>query len=196
MIISHGTRALFIHIQKTAGSSIEEALRSADTGIAGNIYDGKRHIRARDFRSMVASEIWDSYFKFAFVRNPWDRLVSWYAMCIENPSNDFTRHIKRNAPTFSDFIKKTTHGIAEKTTWNQADYITDEQGLLLVDFVGRYENMREDYACLARKLNLRLELTHVNSSKHGNYRRYYTAETREIVRRRFHKDIQAFGYEF
>jgi len=197
MIISNQAKCIFIHIQKTGGASIEQVLRSNDTGVEANSHQGRRHMSARELQTFVPAETWSAYFKFAFVRNPWDRLVSWYHMCVQTPTaNTFARYIKDNAPTFDDFLKKTTTGIAERTTRNQLDYVTDDRGELIVDFVGRYENLQEEFSIVKKKLDLATDLPHVNRSTHDNYRKYYNEETRDIVSKRFEKDIRHFGYEF
>jgi hypothetical protein len=197
MIISDHARCIFVHIQKTGGASIEELLRSHDPDIQENSFQGRRHMSAAELRTLVAPDVWNAYFKFAFVRNPWDRLVSWYHMCVQTPTaNAFARYIKDNAPTFDDFLKKTTTGMAERTTRNQLDYVTDEHGEIIVDFVGRYERLGDDFARIEDRLGFRAELPHVNRSAHEDYRKYYTDETRDIVSQRFAKDIRHFGYAF
>jgi len=197
LVISHGTRSLFIHIQKTAGSSIEGALWRADPAIGAHLRDGRRHQFAREVRGAVAPEVWRDYFKFAFVRNPWDRLVSWYAMCMQNPSsNKFSRYVHDTAPTFSDFISKATTGVGIRTTYNQLDYVSDDYGTVIVDFIGRYERLGDDFAVVRDRLKLPQDLAHLNRTPHGEYREYYTAETRDIVARRFARDIAHFGYAF
>lgn len=197
MVVSHGTRSVFIHIQKTAGSSIEGALWRADPAIGSHLRDGRRHQFAREVRDVVAPEIWRDYFKFAFVRNPWDRLVSWYAMCMRNPtSNKFSQYVHDTAPTFADFITKATTGIGVRTTYNQLDYVTDAAGAVIVDFVGRYERLDADFAVVRSRLALPQDLPHLNQTPHGEYRGYYTAETRAIVAQRFARDIAHFGYTF
>jgi chondroitin 4-sulfotransferase 11 len=197
MIISNRAKCIFVHIQKTGGASIEELLRSNDPGIEANSLQGRRHMAAGELRAFVPPDVWSAYFKFAFVRNPWDRLVSWYYMCVQTPTaNPFARYIKDNAPTFDDFLKKTTTGIAERTTRNQLDYVTNDAGDIIVDFVGRYEDLQLDFSRVRKRLDLAAELPHVNRSAHEHYRKYYTDETRDIVSRRFEKDIQHFGYLF
>ena len=197
MIISHKTKSIFVHIQKTAGTSIEEAMRKDDPAIAGNAHSGRRHLKAREIQALVRPEIWAGYYKFAFVRNPWDRLVSWYCMCVQSKApNRFARYVIDNAPTFRDFITKTTTGMGEKTTHDQLDFLTDANGNLIVDFVGRYESLADDYARVKERLHLTHDLARANESAHTDYRDYYTAETRDIVARRFARDIRHFGYEF
>ncbi len=197
MIISNRAQCIFVHIQKTGGASIEQRLRDNDPDIRDNSLQGRRHASAAELRSLVSPEVWSGYFKFAFVRNPWDRLVSWYHMCVQTPTaNPFARYIKDNAPTFDDFLTRTTTGMGERTTRNQLDYVTDESGAIIVDFVGRYEEIGEEFARVAERLGLVAELPHVNQSTHDSYRKYYTDETRDIVARRFAKDIVHFGYAF
>jgi chondroitin 4-sulfotransferase 11 len=197
MIISDRAKCIFIHIQKTGGSSIDNVLRSNDPGIASNMHLGRRHQFASEVATVAGPEKWNAYFKFAFVRNPWDRLVSWYTMCMQaSTTNNFSRHIKDHAPTFEDFLTKTTTGIAERTTYNQLDYVTNSQGEITVDFIGRFENLRDDFSRVNARLGLSGELPHVNKSRHGDYRKYYSEQTRQIIAHRFARDIQHFGYIF
>lgn len=195
MVISPKTKSILIHIQKTGGSSIEQALRGVDATIGNNLYAGQRHIGAKDFRNMIDPAIWNSYYKFAFVRNPWDRLVSWHRMCMEFGGNKFQTYVRINHPEFSDFIRDGNCDGLARTCQNQLDYITDDKGNVLVDFIGRFENLEEDF----RKMNLAgtgVKLPHANKSSHKDYRSYYSEETREIVAQRFAKDCEFFGYRF
>ena len=196
MVLWHNTRSTFIHIQKTAGSSIESALRAKDPEASSVSDDGRRHMSARGAMPLMPASIWESDFKFPFVRNSWERLVSWYQMCMESPTpNRFASYVRANAPTFSDLVLRTVTGMGLRTTVNQVQYITDEKGALNVDFVGRYENLARDYALVSRGLGLDA-LPRVNVSTHGDYRDYFSAETRDVVARRFARDIAYFGYAF
>ena len=197
MVISERNRCIFVHIQKTGGSSLEAVLRANDPGIGSSLHEGRRHLFARQIRPLVGEERWDAYFKFAFVRNPWDRLVSWYHMCVQVPQpNAFARYVRACAPTFEAFVTQATTGMGERTTYNQVDYVTDEAGAQIVDFVGRYESLREDFAHVRDRLALPFDLPHVNRSDHRHYRDYYSPATRDIVAQRFARDIAYFGYAF
>jgi chondroitin 4-sulfotransferase 11 len=197
MFISHRTKSIFIHVQKTGGDAIEAAVRKDDPSLDTDRFSGRRHLFARDVKALVAPDLWATHYRFAFVRNPWDRLVSWYSMCIQNPRpNPFSKFVQENAPTFTDFVTRTTTGMAERTTYNQLDYLTDADGELIVDFVGRYERLADDYATVQARLGLTHGLLHTNASSHAAYCDYYTAETKAIVARRFERDIARFGYEF
>jgi chondroitin 4-sulfotransferase 11 len=197
MFISHKTRAIFIHIQKTAGDAIETAMRKDDPSIETDRFAGRRHLFARDVEAAMPPEIWSTYFRFAFVRNRWDRLVSWYCMCMQRPpGNLFSRHVRENAPTFTDFITRTTTGIGARTTYNQLDFIVGESGETIVEFIGRYENLANDYAVVRERLRLAHDLPHTNTSSHTSYRDYYTTVTKAIVADRFARDIAYFQYDF
>lgn len=198
MVISPKTRSILVHIQKTGGSSVELALRQVDNMIGDNLYQGQRHILARDFRHMISPEIWNAYFKIAFVRNPWDRLVSWHRMCMEFGNNKFQTYVRMNYPDFADFIRNGDDAILSRVRINQLDYITDDAGKILVDFIGRFETISEDFD----KMNSQHfggalgKLPHINKSTRRDYRSYYTDETSGIVAQRFARDCEYFGYRF
>jgi chondroitin 4-sulfotransferase 11 len=218
MLISHEEpKFIFIHIQKTGGVSISNLLRRySPTTTPGR---GLRHISAR--RALKQVENPDDYFKFAFVRNPWDRLVSWYTMIDEArkgvadgtaepmtrrliKKNNLFKYVLRCGPTFDEFVINCT----EKQwmgngyysfTFNQLRYLTDKNGEVLVDFIGRFENFAQDISHVFDMLGLeasQLEIPHENRSAHSHYSEMYTPETREIVRKRFRRDVEFFGYEF
>jgi chondroitin 4-sulfotransferase 11 len=197
MVISDRVRCIFIHIQKTGGASIEALLKENDDTVGPSLHQGRRHMFASEVRTLAGPDRWDRYFKFAFVRNPWDRLVSWYHMCVQvQTPNPFSQYVREHAPTFEAFVMRTTTGMGKRTTYNQLDYLTDERGVLLVDFVGRYEALDRDFAHVRERLGLSSGLPHVNRSAHRHYRDYYTDEMRATVAKRFARDIDCFGYTF
>ena len=197
----------FIHIQKTGGDSIEKLLRAAVPGLR---FSDPRHKGA--LRASEEIENWDEYYSFAFVRNPWDRLVSWYCMMDqirgrgENISwnSPLPRYVWEAASTFEDFIKRCTkefkvRGEVYAFTRNQLDYLADKDGELLVDFVGKVERFDEDLTTVLGEIGLDVPanaIPHANRYEHGHYSTFYTPETESIVRARFAQDIEYFGYEF
>jgi len=199
-VISHDLRCILVHVQKTGGMSIRRALDMAQ-------WDPHQHRFASELRSLYGPELWESYFKFGFVRNPWDRLVSWWEMIRRNvaegrPMNGFQRYVVSNAATFEDFIRKcdAEYRDSDGSKWisrNQVDYLTDSSGALLVDFVGRFENLSADFGFVAARLGLEsAAIPHMNRSNHRLYAEYYNEELRDIVAHRYARDIAAFGYEF
>ncbi len=158
MLISHTYKFIFVHIQKTGGSSIEYVLRQFDPTALREIPHERdpqnwlkgRHVFARQIRDYVGLKVWNSYFKFAFVRNPWDRLVSWYNMIKlrgdkKITPNNFWRYVLAHSHNFETFIKNCPSIITQldgdkrSTAFNQVDYICDEKGRIIVDYIGRYE---------------------------------------------------------
>lgn len=218
MLISPSRRIIFVHIQKTGGETVAQILRSALPDIQEL---GPKHCFAAYGAGRV--EAWDSYYKFAFVRNPWDRLVSWYAMIqdarhtqwheaarnrrrlshfYQARTNPLWRYVYREAPTFESFIKNGTAEIAVAETvsysflHNQLDYVTAASGRLLVDRIGRFERFGEDLREILDRIGVDHRPAHENRSSHLHYSKYYDEVTRDIVARRFAKDIAAFGYRF
>jgi sulfotransferase famil protein len=215
MLISEEKRFLFVHVQKTGGVTISRLLEEAVPDAANLI---PRHMIAR--HAIERNLIPEDYFKFAFVRNPWERLVSWYAMIDrarkrvswDEPSvrrrrfrkNPLYRYVYEHGPTFEDFVKNCTqprmvNGVPYSFAFNQLDYLTDEKGELLMDFVGRFENFSEDLRLLFDRLGLPApEVAHENRGRRRkrHYSRFYTPETKKIVAQRFERDIEYFGYEF
>jgi len=211
LLISKSKKFLFVHIQKTAGRSFEAVLTE-------NIPDLENFMGTHDHALWAKEKLsgeWNNYYKVGFVRNPWDRLVSWYTMIREKGAmtwkkrifgrrryNDLTQYVLSNSNSFEEFIYKCTDTIDDidgrkSILYNQIDYLSDENGKLIVDFVGRFENIEEDSKKVFENLGFEnASLPHKNSSKHRNYRTYYNEETREEVRRRYSRDIDFFGYDF
>jgi chondroitin 4-sulfotransferase 11 len=205
VVVSRRLGCAFVHVQKTGGESVEAALVEADAE-AITAFPGlpawedtsrRRHLHASDLLAALGAAEWTSLFSFGFVRNPWERLVSWHAMCLERPdTNAFTRHVAEELRDFTDFIERPGTGPAAKTTVSQLDYLTDERCRPLVGFVGRFERLEADVAEISRRLGVRLRLGHRNASSHPGYRDYYSRRTREVVAERFAPEIEAFGYRF
>lgn len=205
MLVSDSKKFLFIHIPKTGGKSLRTCFRGiipdVEEGIGGRIH----HAGLSDVLKMDLSCRYREYYTAAFVRNPWDRLVSFYAYFttenMGNPQGLIRQRVLRRARSFEEFVLycPTVEGRygRKPLSVNQIDYLTDISGDLAVDFIGRFENFEESAATLLRFLGLPdVRIPHVNRTRHDGYRSYYTNETREIVRRRFRRDIDEFGYTF
>jgi len=219
MLVSHGQKLVFVHIQKTGGDTVSRLL-------SDSIPDIFRYKAKHGFAADAAKDLeyWNEYFKFAFVRNPWDRLVSWYSMIKDaeklrwhqalgdrrkrshfrqTRENKLWRYVLDNSSTFDEFVVKCTdevevaRGVSYSFTYNQLDYITDSKDNLLVDFVGRFENFGSDLLKVYNRLGIELDsIPHENRSARGHYSYFYTPETKMIVEERFKRDIEYFGYVF
>jgi Sulfotransferase family len=230
MLISTEKKFLFFHIQKTAGSSVARLLKSQAPDTRPFL---GQHDHALWAKKYLAAE-WDDYYKFAFVRNPWDRLVSWYQMIRHDgrllpwykrlpyemirqtgkvfPSSQrflqkkhykpLWQYVLRNSTNFEEFLFNCTDIIGDvdgkrSFMYNQVDYVTDENGEIIVDFVGKYENLEQDVSAVLKALQLEdRPLPHVNKSHHGHYSEYYTEETKKLVAERYSRDIKFFEYQF
>ena len=203
MIVSHQHKFLFIHIQKTAGTSVSKFLKN-------NIEDAQDYLRPHSPLNLVDNQIYLQYYKVAFVRNPFDRLVSWYSMiaknqksfkAIQNIKNTVHKQVLMNSSTFSEFIFNCEH-VTSNSGWkpfhkNQVDYITDNNGRIDMDFIGKFESLDKDFQAITKYLNIQnITLPHVNRTDHKDYRHYYTDETKKIITERFAKDLDYFQYEY
>lgn len=212
MYHSRELRCIFVHIPKNAGTSVQRALVSLDSTAVTRLElpKGERiHLGAAQIRDAIGAAAFDECFRFAVVRNPWDRLVSWYSHAVQFPGNQFHRAVQESCPTFRDFVLREDFKGAGRTRKPQTQMICDASGARLVDFVARFETLTDDFAHVVDELRARaaargrplavLEgfgLPAVNRSRHGTYRDHYDTETRDVVARRFASDLEAFGYEF
>jgi hypothetical protein len=78
----------------------------------------------------------------------------------------------------------------------QKDFVTDESGNLIVDFIGRFENLTEDFARVCRRIGISAQLPHRNKSGRGDYRGQYSDRTAQMIADAFRDDIEFFGYDF
>ena len=188
MILSQELEFLFIAVTKTGSTAIEKAISQYQD--IKTCHKHKKYVSIRNEYPFV-----DSYFKFAFVRNPWDWAVSWYFYRKDRPNSNNTKNI-----SFKKWIKEKAstayNPIGIGLSVAQSDFICDEYGVK-VDFVGRFENLQEDFNTICDKIAIpRQQLCHLNKSEHEHYSRYYDDETRDLVAQRYAKDIEYFGYEF
>lgn len=208
MIVSHSHRFIFVHVSKAAGTSIERALepfrhRPPDTRLnrwrckLGLQWDYRRyrfrqHDSARLARRVLPAALFDDYFKFGFVRNPWDWLASLYSYLQRTPGHRHHRRVR--AMSFAEYV---TFEI-QRGQRTQSDFLIDENGRLLVDFVGRFENLEADFARVCQRLGLGpIPLPHRNASRQRRpYQSLYDATTRDRVARHWAGDVRRFGYRF
>jgi hypothetical protein len=212
MLLSEEKKFLFIHIQKTAGSSLRSVMSEGIPDLRTML---GTHDTARDALAYMGEIEFSSYFTAAFVRNPWDRLVSWYTMIAQaKPRGHLLRrllgsaeprlwtYVRDNSTNFEEFLRRCTAEIEDRDgrksfCRNQIEYLTDEHGRRIVDFVGRYENLEADAGRLFDRLGLTdMVLPRINPSRHRHYSEYYSSDLAALVRERYRSDIEAFGYEF
>ena len=142
--------------------------------------------------------LYKDYFKFAFVRNPWDRLLScWVQRVIDSnyfQFNESEYEKMQNFENFFNYVSSLNIETCDRHLRLQSKLID----LNWIDFVGRFETFAEDYKTICRKLDIPLDkLPHKNkSSKTKHYKEFYTEALRNKVYQIYLKDIQIFGYKF
>ena len=240
-MICHHYKCIFVHIPKTAGQSIETVflnlldldwktrapllLRENDIPELGP--PRLAHLKATEYvdYKYIPEALFRDYYKFTFVRNPWDRVVSLYK------GLGFYKHIP-----FKVFVMNTLQEELWKSKYwfvgPQNQYICDKQGNFIVDFIGRFESLQEDFNHICTNVGLMpTKLPHVNASKKSmqysadrpkhslfspikllkqlrrhhktysypifsSYIEYYDDESIKKVRELYSKDIEMFGYQF
>jgi len=217
MIISHSHRFIFFHVAKTGGMSVRHVLQAYGQEPqhfkierppklkAGHfnpfyaIWEALLlHATAQDAKKELSSECFDRYYKFAFVRNPWDWQVSMYHFILREPTHAKHELVKQlgSFTAYLGWVMATPKPYPKGATKLQSTVLTDAEGNLLVDFVGRYETLAQDFTQICRRLGIPATLPHVNRTVHRDYRDYYTPETSAWVAAHFAADIRLFGYTF
>lgn len=203
-MISHPHRCIFVHIPKTAGNSVNRVF-----GIGW-----QDHKDLQRYRYEESPDVFAAYFKFAIVRNPWDRLLS-----------DYNYQLKKSRPRDSKLFVFTAGGTKrgfaewveaallsptayEANAWGgsvsahihrwspQVDWITVD-GRIAVDFIAKLERLPVDFRVVCDRVGLSpTRLPHRNRRLHWHYSHYYDRSTQEIVANYYARDIEEFGYEF
>ena len=206
MIVSNLHRFIFAAIPKTGTHSVRQALRAhlgpEDMEQVGLFVDRKfpipelarlqhGHLTLAQVRPYLPAEDFDRFFKFAFVRNPFDRFVSYCAF--------FTRHSGR----FEQDPKGVMRHLIANPPWThvlfqpQYSFVTSPEGEMLADTIGRVEEMQQSYDQIAARIGIpTTSLEKMNSSKRRDYRDYYDDQIVDGVAKLYARDLQLFGYQF
>ena len=206
MLISDSHKFIFVHVRKAAGSSIRDTLeplslvkptdtwsklksRFFNVETDYHKYAFRQHDDINAAKRLMPEDLFESYFKFAFVRNPWDRLVSEYEFIRRR--SDHGRHSKVIKMDFDKYIVYQSR----RFDAHQINMLADKNGKVLMDFVGKFENLQDDWNRVTEKLGIKnKELSHRKKAGIKDYSSYYTPETRALVGELWKKDIEAFGY--
>jgi hypothetical protein len=202
---------IFVHIYKTGGSSITRALQSHVDPIERGLHRMSRcrkglvarrtfhnlpaHSMAREIRDHVPKHLFARCFKFAFVRNPWSLQLSLFRYV--QRSLDHPQHADFAALSSFESYVEWLDTMPNGPQTVQCDFVMDENGNPLLDFIGRFEQLGADYALLANWFGWRSMLPHLNASNGDpDYRKFYTSRSRDIIGRLHRVDIETFGYDF
>lgn len=207
MIISFRRKFIFVAVPKTGTHAVRQALRShvgpEDWEQVGLFVTkafpvpelaaiGHGHLTLQQVRPFLDPDSFDGFYKFGFVRNPFDRFVSFCAF--------FTRDV--------DSFDRNPHAVMhhflfvapphERIHYQpQHIFFEDDEGRIIADQVGRVEEMQASYEEACRRIGIPArQLDKVNSSRRSNYRDYYTQELKDAVARLYARDLELFGYDF
>lgn len=214
MIISPGRRYIFVHIPKTGGTALALALEDrakADDILIGDTPKAKRrrkrlkaltpagrlwkHSKLADIEGIVSSDELASSFVFTLVRNPWDRMVSYYHW-LRDQNFDHSAVARAKATDFSSFLNDPT--IQRSVRGNPySSYLTDAQGCEHANCYVRLEHLEQDLVPVWTHLGFNLDVPRVNASaRERDWRPYYSDRNAEVLRSICAVDIEKFGYEF
>jgi Sulfotransferase family len=206
MIVSFARKFVFAAVPKTGTHAVRQALRAhlgpEDIEQVGLFVQKKfpipdlaalqhGHISLRQLRPHLPPEQFESFFKFAFVRNPFDRFVS-YCSFMTRFKGEFLANPQQ---VMAYFLQNPPR--QHVLFWPQNMFIADENGELLTDYVGRVEEMQQSYDEVARRIGVpTTQLEKVNTSTRSDFRTYYTPPLVDGVARLYARDLELFGYEF
>lgn len=193
------TQSIFIHVPRTAGTSVTRALN-------------RKRLRHYPISRYAAfdRDRFRRYFKFAFVRNPWDRMLSAYAHLRRDPDDPARfpdtiwgqKHVTPHRD-FEAFVLALRQPSVRRTVMSYIHFRPQLTWLTLpgstrveMDFVGRFERLPDDFAIVAERLGAEADLPRFNASSRGSYKDAYTDEMHNIVGELYAADIAAFDYRF
>ena len=188
--------AIFIHVPKVAGTSINKAIYGRTLG----------HYTAVEIKNKFPN-LYNECFVFSFVRNPWSRAVSAYKFAKQGRTESMGvyKPEQYQIPEFETFERFVKEWLALRDI-NELDYIfqpqvrflTDSNGEIIVDYVEKLENLANGIAEVEKNLNKKINVGRANStSSADDYRSYYANQDLiDLIYKIYESDIQTFGYEF
>lgn len=207
MIVSHQHRFIFVPMPKTGTHSVRQALREhlgPDDIEQVGLFVNKRfpyadiaaikhgHLSVREVRPYIGDAAADDYVKFTFVRNPFDRFVS-YCAFMTRETGAFDRDPAGTMRRIL-FEVRPLHHIHFQP---QHTLLTDDAGALEMDEIGRVETMQQSYDAICTRVGIpSAQLGRVNASRRGDYRQYYDNALIDGVAALYRRDLDLFGYEF
>jgi hypothetical protein len=191
MIISHELKFIFIHIQRTGGNTVINLLKHQ---LKEKVEIISQHGNAKTAELSLLEDYKD-YFNFTFIRNPWDRILSWYLLIYQHENNNMDKERSQ----FEKFIELDLAAAKgdKDFHYNQLDYISNEKGNILINKCYRFDNFEEEVSAMLKDLGLlQMAIPRLNLSLMTNYRDYYTVKSRELINQKCKRDIAYFGFEF
>jgi len=212
-MINHQHKFIFIHIPKTGGTSVEMLFDRHNNelfgfeDINGNHIENKKgiqmmlqdkslhlkclqHLTAVEIRDKYGEEIWNTYYKFTIVRNPWDLEVSKFTYFKTYRPDICERLGITSQPSFHKYVLNQNGPI-------QLNFITDELNNIMVNNIIRFENIQHGFDNVCKEIGIKpTQLPHELKSVRTHYRDYYNERTRRHVETIYSEDINNFEYTY
>ena len=205
MRISHKHKFVYIAIPKTGSTSVRSALNDYTdiTSVGDRNSPYLHHVTADVLKKHFDEKKWnwDDYFKFTFVRNPWEREVSNYEYkrkskyMWEKYKHGSKQHYQECCRLFERY--PTFKSSVMDTGFSYDRFYMDDNDNDLLDFVGKCEDMQINLDFICDKLQIpKIILEHKNKSKHKHYSEYYDEESKKHIENLHSNAIKRFKYEF
>ncbi len=160
-----------------------------------------KHAKAFEVKFLLGEDLWEDYFSFAFVRNPFDLMVSSYHWWLQKAPH--LKHHQANAKkvaAMGDFDRFMCSRFGRHMINERYGTLYDwlaEGERCIVDYVGKMETLQADFQEICRLNHLpEVSLPHENRTQRTHYQSYYTPATRQIVENRFAKTLDRYDYAF
>lgn len=200
-MISDLHKAIFVHIPRTAGHSITNVFGNPELKVVKGI---TRHSIASDYKREFSHK-WSQYYKFTFVRNPYDRLVSAWVKTYKHVvkgENPWLQHIdhtdkktfKKIKGIFDQFVREQLPelSISFEHYKPQVDWLDKS-----IDYIGRYEQLENDLNIVCEAVGIKLDkIPYHSHTNKVDYRDYYSPATKKLVARIYAEDLERFNYTF
>ncbi len=191
---------VFVHIPRTGGMSVRNICDIFGITAIGHNLRYKNYLSIAKYKERYNKNC----FAFTFVRSPWDRVVSAFHFLMsgglnEEDKKDYEEYISKYNGDFRKFvIEAFNDNILEQLHFRpQYKWICNDEGKLVVDFVGKFENFQLDFHKICEIMDIeKRNLPHQNKSSHKHYREYYDEEMKKVIAKAYRKDIEMFDYSF
>ena len=221
MIISHRHKFIFVHLGRTAGRSVTQALIplcgpedviTKTEGFAQNADGYKRHMSAMEIRDRLGRDRFEAYFKFTIERNPWEKMLSRYRDYLNNPNKRSRKRYYKEIPRYVTgrplnfqmwfelkLLQSRLLSLGHARFPKHYDSYV-ENGRMIVDLIARQESLSEHMKAIGDRLSLNIpELPRVGyhaTARDMRYTEYFTPRMRRVVERIYERDLGLLGYRF
>jgi len=210
-LISYHKKFIFFHLYKCGGNSLRKVLNQSDShaiewgGVHGLPDDVRKHYLKED-----KLDVFNNFYKFTFIRNPYDFMVSTYFYGKSYPNHFMHNDINNNNMTMVEFIPyymnirekhlfKNERPFGSNKVVTIKDWLHDTNGNMIMDYVGKLESIQSDTKKLLKHLNIpesQVPVVNVNPNRDKNYRKYYNETSKNMIKQYFDWELETYKYIF